>query len=178
MKNISKQVTQRLEELAGSRLEPVFVDPALPEPGYAVNVLADEKIAVTVVLKDYDRYSAALSYLEVHRNGRDPNHDDLKDYLQRQAEHVVKRLTYLSEPLALVELDEAEGIAQVRSAPPSRDGETVTYWEAELRARPHSQVRLSRYYWSPEISGRELVAQPIAFARLAQIAEDLALSLG
>ncbi len=178
MKSISKQVIRRLEELAGSRREPLFVDPALPEPGHAVNVVADEKIEVTFVFKDYDRYSAALSYLEVHRNDLNPNDKELKAYLQQQAEQVVKRLTYLTEPLALVELDEAEGIAQVRSAPPGRDGEIVTYWEAELRARPHSQVRLSRYYWSPEISGRELVAQPIAFARLAQMAEDLALSLG
>ena len=176
--NISKQVIQRLEELTESRPEPVFMDPALSEPGYAVKVLAAENIAVTFILKDYDRYSAALSVLEVHRNDLNPDVKELKDYLQRQAEQIVKRLTYLTEPLALVELDEVEGVAQVRSAPPSQDGETVTYWEAELQARPHSQVRLSRYCWSPEISGRELVAHPIAFARLAQIAEDLALSLG
>lgn len=178
MKNISKQVIQRLQELTASRSEPVWVDPALPEPGYAVKIVADEKIGVTLILADYDRYSAALSYLEVTRNDLSPNDKELKDYLQQQAEQIVKRLTYLAEPLALVELDETEGIAQVRSAPPSQDGETITYWEAELRARPHSQVRLSRYCWSPEISGRELVAYPIAFARLGQMAEDLALSLG
>jgi hypothetical protein len=91
---------------------------------------------------------------------------------------VIQRLTYLEEPLGLVELENDDGLAQIRSSPPhySSDDE-VTYWEIQIWTTPRPKAYLARYRWIPGQAGREVVAHPVTFATLSRIAQDLALTL-
>lgn len=175
---ISKDVIERLEELAATKPEPEIIDQALSETGYVVKILAEEQgMIVTLVLQDYDKYSVALRYVDISLDGLTLNEAETENYLNQRTEQLIQRLTYMEEPLALVEFDADAGLAQVRSKPPRCDDQTVIYWEAQIRLKPQPGIRLARYRWTPGQPGRELVVYPIAFARLGQIVEDVTFSL-
>lgn len=176
--NLSKLVVERLEQLAaaGPKQVEAGVLNSAQQQAEVLDISAEEQgLRVTLTLQDYDRYSAELSHLEVitaTHNGRKALVD-----LHHCAELITRRLTYLEEPLAVVEFDANQSLAQLRSQPPNQDGEAVTYWEAMLWAEPNLRVKLSRYRWTPDLDQRELLTYPATFATLGRIANDLGISL-
>ena len=65
------------------------------------------------------------------------------DDLKRVAEDLSKRLTYLLEPIAPIEVDADQCIVQMRSFPPQRDPGKTSYYE--LLVKRGGQLTLSRY---------------------------------
>lgn len=179
--NLDKRVIEQLEQLVAKgpkQVEAVILNSA-QQQGYIVGVPAEaQELGASITLEAYDRYSVALRQLEVsHEQAALPEDGDSTGYLRRCAERAVQRLTYLEEPLILLELDPAEKLAQLRSAPPRQDGEKLTYWEVFIRATPHLHARLARYRWQPDKHEREQITYPATFAALGRIAQDLALSI-
>lgn len=177
--NLDKRVIEQLEQLVNKgpkQIDAVILNSA-QQQGYIVGVPAGaEEPSAALTLEAYDRYSVALRQLEVsHQQAAMPEGSDPAAYLRRCAERAVQRLTYLEEPLILLELDPAEKLAQLRSDPPHQDGEKLTYWELFIRATPHLHARLARYRWQPD--EREQITYPATFATLGRIAQDLALSI-
>ncbi len=172
--SISRQMIEQLEGLNETRLEPA-ADADRVGASYTLDIPLEGqgRAQVKLALQDYDRYSVVLKGVEV-AYGAD---QVVQPSLQQRAEQITHRLTYLEEPLGLVELDEAEGLVQLRSQPPRRDGETIIYWEAEITDRPGPTVRLNRYRWTPARPERESVSYPVTFARLGQMVEDITHSL-
>ncbi|MCL4303079.1 MAG: hypothetical protein KJ077_45755 [Anaerolineae bacterium] len=174
--NLYKRVVAQLEQLAvkgPESIDAVIVSP--PQQGYIVGVpAADQQPGAVITLEAYDRYSVALRQLEVSYGPSSPDHDDA--YLRRSAERAASRLTYLEEPLLLLELDPAEKLAQLRSNPPHQEDEVLIYWELLTWAEPQPRARLARYHWQPG-QGREQITYPATFATLGRLAQDLALSL-
>lgn len=177
---LSKRVIEELEKLVSQgphEVAAVFLDSAQPQ-AYIVGVPAGEQEPhVALTLQDYDRYSVALRQLEVSYNEL-PTNDPAAtaDYLRHCAEEIIRRLVYLEGPLALLELDPNEGLAQLRSDP-RQDGDETIYWEALVRAKPRLKVNLTRYHWLPGYHERESLVYPITLATLGRLAQDLALSL-
>ncbi|MCB0195143.1 MAG: hypothetical protein KDJ65_24560, partial [Anaerolineae bacterium] len=177
--DIKEQLIEQLKQFATKGPEHVeAVIQSTPEPGYILGVLSetDAGVGASLSVADYDRFSVALRHLEIFNKSTTVDADEVKTYLQQSAEAIVEALTYLEEPLELLELDPAEGIAQIRSNPPlsNADENEVTYWELFLRATPHAHVRLTRYHWSADTGDRNIVAYPATFTTLGRIAEDLA----
>jgi hypothetical protein len=176
--NISKRVIEQLEQLVSKgpeETEAVVLD-STQQQGYIVGVTAEaEGLRVSLTLADYDRYSVALRNLQVAYYKDSPqNGDKVEAYLRQQAEQITQRLTYLAEPLELLELDAEAGLVQLRSRAPQQEGEERVYWEAMLQARPHPTVSLTRYRWTPDGSEREPFVYPITFVTLGRIVQDLA----
>lgn len=63
--------------------------------------------------------------------------------LKRVAEDLSKRLTYLLEPIAPIEVDTDQCIVQMRSYPPQRDPGKTSYYELLVKRGGH--LTLSRY---------------------------------
>jgi hypothetical protein len=173
--NLSKRVIQQLEQLAAKgpqQIEAVI----LPNQGsYIVGVPGeDNEPSTAITLEAYDRYSVTMRSLEVTAS-----HLPAKSTteLRRCADEVARRLSYLEEPLILLELDQEDNQAQLRSQSPHQEGEGCTYWEAMLWASPHPRLRLARYRWSPDQTEREIIAYPTTFAMMGRIVQDLASSL-
>jgi hypothetical protein len=101
----------------------------------------------------------------------------VRAYLSATAAEVARRLSFLEEPLAVWELDGGERAAQLRSAPPQREGDAVTYWEVTLWAGDQPGARAIRYQWSPGMAEREVLAYPATFALVARMADGLAAAL-
>lgn len=180
--DIKKQVVEQLEQftVSGSKRGEAVVQNGV-EPGFVVAALSetDEGVGASINLADYDRYSVMLHHLEVFNKKTTVNAAKTESYLQQSAEAIAEALTFLEEPLELLELDPVERVAQLRSNPPlsNANESEVTYWEAFLHANPHPVVKLARYHWSAETGERQVVAYPATFSTLGRIAEALAVSL-
>lgn len=178
--NISKQFAQHLEKLAAhgpQAVEAALLNP--PDNGkYIVGLTVDgpPQAHISLTLHDYDRFSAALRRLAVSF-GPDEAQIPPTTGLSRWAEKVVQQLSYLEEPLTVLELTPADGVAQLRSAGPTIDDQTRLYWEVVLSLEPQPAATLTRYRWSPELDDREVVVYPVAFATVGRLAQDLAQSL-
>ncbi len=173
--SLSKRIVAQLEQLTTKGL--LEVEAALlPAGGYLVGVVAEGgEPTVAITLEACDRFSVMLRCLEVA-------YDNLTTQLQpadlsQQAGRLAQRLSYLEEPLALLELDPADKAAQLRSNPPHQEGETLVYWELLLWAEPHPRARLTRYRWTPGQAEREMVVYPATFATVGRLAQDLAAGL-
>jgi hypothetical protein len=127
---------------------------------------------------DIDRYSVTMRAVEI---GAPLAPADARAFLSPTAAEIARRLAFLEEPLAVWELDGAERVAQLRSSPPLREGDEVSYWEVELwtpaNGAAQSGARATRYHWSPGMVEREVVAYPATFGLVGRIADGLAEAL-
>jgi hypothetical protein len=174
--NINQWVIEQLEQLVTKgpeNTEAVLLD-STQQQGYIIGLTAEaEGVNVSLNLVDYDRYSVASRNLKVSYKNPAKNGD--KDYLRQCAEQLVRRVTYLEEPLELLEVDAEAGLAQLRSRSLRQEDNEKVYWEAMIQAEPYPTVSLTRYRWTPDISPeREVVVYPVTFATLGRIIQDLA----
>lgn len=90
--------------------------------------------------------------------------------LREQAEAIARRVTGLLEPLRLVELDTAHGVAQLRSESPAVRGEAKRYYE--LLRHESGTTTLSRY--EAGAGPRQAVGFTLTHEALAKLVRDLA----
>jgi hypothetical protein len=90
--------------------------------------------------------------------------------LREIGEALARRLTYLLEPIRLIETDAEAGVAQLRSQPPSRDDSGTTWYE--LFVRRGGEITLERFEKAPAQPRRRVGAH---FTRevLLRLASDL-----
>jgi hypothetical protein len=171
----SKHLITQLELLAAKG--PKAVEAVILQPtGYLVGVVGTkEEPIISLNLEAYDRFSVTMRTLEVAFDQLPSNSE--AEALRCCAEQAGQRLSYLEEPLTLVEFDPTSYVAQLRSHPPYAEAETLTYWELSLWAEPHPRARLARYGWMPDKPDRELIVYPATFATVGRLAQDLAISL-
>lgn len=72
------------------------------------------------------------------------------DRLRRQADEIVRRVSYLTEQIELIELDKRNGKAQLRSKLPQRETERASFFEILLDG--NYKLTLRRYEFSVEVS--------------------------
>jgi hypothetical protein len=93
--------------------------------------------------------------------------------LKKIGEDLSRRVTYLLEPIAIIEID-AEGITvQLRSSPPSQENGVTTYYELALN---QDGLTLRRYQSQP---GQPRQAIPAHFTHeaLRRLAKDVAAAI-
>lgn len=86
------------------------------------------------------------------------------------AERIVERVDAL-EPLAIVECDDGQGRAIIRSAEPEHSTDGVRYWEADVQGDGTS---LHRYHKQHDAPDREQIAEPLLHPVVGRVAEQLA----
>lgn len=167
--SIGKLLTEQLRRVAGGDIS------ALQRDDAGITLIVPHAVTPVVLsLADTDRYSVTMRELRV---GSALPRGDSRAYLSATAAEIARRLSYLEEPLAVWELDGGERIAQLRSSPPLREGEELSYWEVTLAAGESPGAAITRYRWAPNFPERELVAYPATFALLARMADSLAEAL-
>jgi hypothetical protein len=132
-------------------------------------------VRVRADLGERDRFSATVNSLDITV---ETPAGDAQQFLSERSARVMQRLNYLEEPLAVWELDQREGLAQLRSSPPQRDGERVDYWEVTLHAGERPAASIGRYRWEPGMPEREALPYPATFGLLGRLADSLAGALG
>jgi hypothetical protein len=132
-------------------------------------------LRAVVEFGDHDRYSVTLRALEVGSGAASAGEPQL--FLSERAAAIARRLNYLEEPLGVWELNPLDAAVQLRSTPPQREDDAVSYWEVLLRGGETPSLRLARYRWQPGLAERTLVEYPATFSMLGRIADDLAACL-
>jgi hypothetical protein len=94
--------------------------------------------------------------------------------LRSIANDLVQGVTYLLEPLTLVEIDHDSAVVQLRSATPERDGEGRTYYEILVK---RSGVTLERYRKEPGAM-RTAISATVTREVLKHLAADFVASVG
>jgi len=164
--SIGKQITEQLRLLANG-------DQTVLEGDDKQQIVAnDQSMQATLAFFEHDRFSVTLRELAIGTGDVTPT--DARAYLSAAAASIARGLSFLEEPLAVWELDGGERKAQLRSSPPLREGEDVSYWEVALWVGEQPGARVSRYHWAPGMTERELVAYPATFALVARMADSLA----
>lgn len=95
------------------------------------------------------------------------------DVLKTWGESLSRRLSYLLETLALLEVDEEQGQVLIRSNPPDRQGSATTYYEVLLRQDGPGRFALRRYEARKGIAGRSPVDMQLTHEVLKRLARDL-----
>ncbi|MCG3120017.1 MAG: hypothetical protein ALAOOOJD_02581 [bacterium] len=135
----------------------------------------DEKIdsmRVQLEIVDFDKFSYIVKTLSVVRAQAPPASVALKDLLLRQAGEIERRITYLLERFQVVEVDEYNCLAQVRSATPyQKDGEKFYY---EVLLQHGIGAAFSRYLHSNQAGQRELVPCHLTRETFERLLDDLA----
>jgi hypothetical protein len=138
---------------------------------------AGEGVGASVSIVDFDRYSVAFNQLDVYVSDQQVAAEERDDYLRRVAAEICQRLTYLEEPLELLEFNRVDAVAQLRSNPPDRYPTETIYWEVAVRTLPSPRAQLTRYRWNAGNGQRVPVAYPATFATVGRLIEDLAQSV-
>jgi hypothetical protein len=97
------------------------------------------------------------------------------DELKKLSESLIARLTYLLEPIGIVEVDRDRASVQLRSKPPQKGDDGTSYYE--LMVRRGGDVTLSRYQKKPG-QIREIVSAHVTREVLQRLAEDFVTVVG
>ncbi len=149
----------------------------LPEAGQDSGSMIEEKndsFRLHVEIEDIDKFSCLVKTLSVTRLQAPPNMP-LTELLLRQAGEIERRISYLLEGFRLVEVDEFDVLAQVRSVTPyQKNGDTFYY---ELFLQHGNCVTLTRYRKSAKAEKRELVPFHLTPETFERLVDDLAATL-
>jgi hypothetical protein len=168
--SIGKRLMEPLRCLATGEGDPWEL--SQNEDGSGTISVSELQVSAKLEFFDYDRYSVTLRALEVGDGA--PVEGDAGAYLSHRAAEIARCLSYLEERLTVWELDGDERIALLRSSPPHREGDEVSYWEVTLSV---GHARLMRYRWAPGMVEREAIAYPATFALVGRMADSLAEAL-
>ena len=127
-------------------------------------------IHLKLEIQDSDKYGFLVRSIAA-RNTAPAAPDNLKTFLTKQAAELEKRLTYLLEHFRLLELDEFQHTAQVRSHVPYRQDGMIHYYEALLREG--SELLFARYHHETQRGQREIEPTYITKEALVRLLNDL-----
>ena len=132
----------------------------------------DGRNLLTLHLTAVDAVGLAFDSLEVKSRQRDHwSDDDIKSWGDRLS----KRVTYLMEPLKVVELDTTEGELQLRSEKPTLRAEKRGYYE--VRILRDGSLSLKRYLFDEQARSRAQAPCQMTREVLERLADDIIASI-
>jgi len=128
---------------------------------------------LTLHLTGLDTVGVAFSNLEFAANSRT---DWSAEALRGWGERLASRITYLMEPLTVVETDAQGGEVQIRSQRPTPRDEQRSYYE--LRLFRQGTLRMQRFAFDKETRERRQTPCQLTREVLERLADDIAASVG
>ncbi len=132
----------------------------------------ENDVVLRAEIEDYDKYSCRLRSLSINLDGDGaPSESEASERLQKQAEAVSQTIRYLSEDLALIELDATKQAAQLRSSPPQKGPRSAIYYELMLYSGNRALLR--RYNQEKGERERRPVAMTLTEETFERLVNDL-----
>jgi hypothetical protein len=129
-----------------------------PDAGWTIRIAADKAESLSCLLWEFT----------LERTGESPAELTLKTW----AEAIAARVSGLSEPLHVYEVDETRGEALLRSTYPARKDEALSYFELRLAGLKSATFR--RFAALRKAAGRAQVPFPLTHETLAKLVGDIA----
>ncbi|MCS6839730.1 MAG: hypothetical protein NZ699_04570 [Roseiflexus sp.] len=164
---LGKQTVDTLKRLASEGPQAVSAL-SWNDDGAKVIAVPSAAADARIDLTDLDRFSATIRELAVTCH-TEPVMHDVRAWLSHHAAATIRAMSFLEEPLAVWELEDSEGIAQLRSSPPHREDSDITYWEVVLSCTGRPSATIARYRWAPGMIERERIEYPATFALIGRM---------
>jgi hypothetical protein len=151
------------------------LQPAPAQEGLAPSFLIEQSLEglhLRFELEDLDKLSLRLRQIELHAVNPLPVVE--VERLRRQANAFTRR-SWLGDKIELIELDEHSGKAQLRSHPPLREKDRISYFE--IRLDGHHSLSLCRYSAARGFASREVCAFGITLEVFERLLTDMAAAL-
>lgn len=131
-------------------------------------------VNVRLEIADFDRLSYAINAI-MFSTTAEAAAAQSRSVLDKQIDRMIERISYLYEPLALIEFDEARMQAQIRSRKPFMIDGTRFYFELLLRRG--NRLSLHRYVTAVQDQTREEAPFILSKELLHRLLDDLAAAL-
>jgi len=132
----------------------------------------DASSRLVLHLTGLDTVGVAFTDLEFATTSRT---DWSSEALKRWGDRLASRVTYLMEPLKVVETDALEGEVQIRSQRPTPRDDQRSYYE--MRLFRQGTLRLQRYAFDQETRERRQTTCQLTREVLERLADDIAASI-
>jgi hypothetical protein len=159
--NLSRKIAAALDENTKAYVLPCTV------------TVEDSPNRLTLHLVELDTVGLAFSSMEFASTNRT---EWSSQALQDWADRLTKRITYLMEPLKVIEIDASGGEVQVRSQAPTPRADKRGYYE--MRLFRNGSLRLERFAYDDVTRERRPVACHLTREVLERLADDIAASIG
>jgi len=168
--NLGQKILEKLHAMRRTESLPK----ADQDSGYVIEEKIDS-MRVSVEIEAFDKFSCIVKTLSVTRAQAPPANVSLKELLLRQAGEIERRITYLLENFRLLEVDEFNCLAQVRSAAPHQKSGEKFYYEVFLQ---HGLgATFARYRQARGVENRELVPCQLTQETFERLVDDLVATL-
>ena len=157
---LSRKIADAVESLTAATEMPLLVEAEAGAARLALNLTARGPVGIA-----FDGLDYALA------DRRDLSADDLRKWGDRLA----ARLTYLMEPLVVLEVDAQAGEAALRSQAPTPRGDRRSFYEVRLRRQ--GSLHLQRIAFDETARRRQVVPCQMTVEVLERLADDLSASL-
>jgi hypothetical protein len=127
---------------------------------------------LTLNLTALDTVGLAFSTMEYANTSRT---EWSSDALKQWGDRLSKKVTYLMEPLKVVEVHDQEGEVQMRSQSPTPRAQERAYYE--MRLFRHGGLRMERFVYDDTNRQRRQVACQLTRETLERLADDIAASV-
>jgi hypothetical protein len=136
--------------------------------GYLVKEQLDN-IHLQVEIEDFDKFSYMVRSVSMTHS--QTLAAPVKDVLLRQAGEIERQISYLLEGFRLVEVDEVNGTAQIRSITPYKKGDERLYYEVLLRGG--NSLTFTRYRKQHPTGKRQIVPSHLTQEIFERLVDDL-----
>jgi hypothetical protein len=158
--SLKQQVTQQLQGFAAAGSGPFTLDQATKVGRLTASIIAA------------DRLACAFDTLQLESDKlANKSIDDLKQISNR----LCAKVSYLLEPIALIETDVDHCTTQLRSNPPAKEDDHTFYYE--ILVRRGGSITLCRYQKQPG-DVRQSVPANLTHEVLGRLAEDFVEAVG
>jgi hypothetical protein len=158
--NLSKKIAAALDENTKAYVLPCTV------------TVEDSGVRLTLNLTELDTVGLAFISMEFAGTSRTEwSSQALKDWADRLA----KRVTYLMEPLKVIEIDAQGGEVQLRSQAPTPRADKRGYYE--MRLFRNGTLRMERFAYDETTRERRPVTCQLTREVLERLADDVAASI-
>ena len=158
--NLNTQLTGELKRLAG-------FSSSTPQ---RIEISDSDVLTLSIGVVAVDALSCAFESLTLHVPALVGNETGS---LQRWADALSQRVTYLLENIGPIEIDQRSNQVLIRSTPPDRSGETTQFYEVLLTAQANGTFQLRRYRAEHGQSGRKSVDIHLTHETLQKLVRDL-----
>ncbi len=137
------------------------------------NVLQHQEadLLFQVKFKDIDKYGIVVDYIAIQKLSPILDVEEINRRLERQADAIQQRITYLLEDFKLIEIDRMSKRAQLRSYPPYKKENSKYFYEIVLDEGV--KIHFQRYQYSMDEKRYEKITSQLTREIFARLMDDL-----
>jgi len=158
--NLSRKIADAVDALPIEAVMPSLVEAEVGPCRIALNLSARGPVGL------------AFDGLDYHRTGLP---ELSTEALRAWGNRLAARLTYLMEPLVVLEVDAQAGEAELRSQDPTSRGDRRSYYEVRLQNK--GSLHLRRVAYDEQARRRQTVPCQMTLEVLDRLVDDLVVSL-